>query len=70
MLLDRNVGAAAAMRTSIRAVAKNPKPMAAWGLIVACGLAIGSLPALLGLVIVMPILAHANWHLFRKVVPR
>jgi uncharacterized membrane protein len=68
MLLDRNVGATAAMGTSIRAVAKNPAPMAAWGLIVAAGLAIGSLPALLGMVVVMPVLAHANWHLYRKVV--
>lgn len=68
MLLDRNVGVAAAMGTSIRAVVKNPVPMAAWGLVVAAGLAIGSLPALLGLVVVMPVLAHANWHLYRKVV--
>ncbi|HSM42724.1 MAG TPA: DUF2189 domain-containing protein [Afifellaceae bacterium] len=68
MLLDRNVGVAAAIATSIRAVARNPAPMAAWGLIVAAGLALGALPALLGLVIVMPVLAHANWHLYRKVV--
>lgn len=42
--------------------------MAAWGLIVAGGLAIGSLPALLGLIIVMPVFGHATWHLYRKVV--
>ena len=44
--------------------------MAAWGLIVAGGLVIGSIPALLGLIIVMPVLGHATWHLYRKVVPR
>ena len=70
MLLDRNIGAAAAMGISVRAVMKNPKPMAAWGLIVAIALALGAIPALLGLIIVMPVLAHANWHLYRKVIPR
>jgi uncharacterized membrane protein len=48
----------------------NPVPMAAWGLIVAGSLVIGSIPVLLGLIIVMPVLGHATWHLYRKVVPR
>ena len=39
-------------------------------LIVAAALVIGSIPALLGLVVVMPVLGHATWHLYRKVVPR
>jgi uncharacterized membrane protein len=42
--------------------------MAVWGLIVAGGLVIGSIPAFLGLIIVMPVLGHATWHLYRKVV--
>ena len=68
LLLDRDVGLYRAVTTSVRAVAKNPATMAAWGLIVAGSLAIGSLPAFIGLVIVMPILGHATWHLYRKVV--
>jgi uncharacterized membrane protein len=68
MLLDRDVGVAAAVRTSLRAVAVNPAPMAAWGFIVAAGLAIGSIPLFLGLIIVMPVLGHATWHLYRRVV--
>ncbi len=68
LLLDRNVGMAAAIVTSLRAVLKNPVTMALWGLIVALGLAIGSLPFLFGLAVVMPILGHASWHLYRKVV--
>jgi hypothetical protein len=44
-------------------------PMALWGLIVAGGLVIGSIPAFLGLILVMPVLGHATWHLYRKVVP-
>ena len=70
LLLDRDVGLAAAVQTSIRAVAANPGPMALWGMIVAGALVLGSLPAFLGLVIVMPVLGHATWHLYRRVVPR
>jgi uncharacterized membrane protein len=51
-------------------VVTNPVPMAVWGLIVAGGLVVGSVPALLGLIFVMPVLGHATWHLYRKVVPR
>jgi uncharacterized membrane protein len=68
MLLDRDVGAAVALLTSIRAVAENPLVMAAWGLIVAVLLALGSLPFFLGLTVVLPVLGHATWHLYRKVV--
>jgi uncharacterized membrane protein len=68
LLLDRPVGASVAVLTSYRAVAANPAPMALWGLIVAVGLAIGSLPLLFGLAVVMPVLGHATWHLYRKVV--
>ena len=42
--------------------------MAAWGLIVAALLALGSLPFFLGLTVVLPVLGHATWHLYRKVV--
>lgn len=68
LLLDRNVGMATAIVTSIRVILKNPLSMTLWGLIVALGLAIGSLPFLFGLAVVMPILGHATWHLYRKVV--
>lgn len=68
LLLDRDVGLRTALLTSIRAVTANPGPMAVWGLIVAGGLLIGSIPAFLGLIIVMPVLGHATWHLYRKVV--
>jgi uncharacterized membrane protein len=69
MLLDRDVGLFTAVATSIHAVVANPVPMAVWGLIVAGGLVLGSLPALLGLIVVMPVLGHATWHLYRKLVP-
>jgi uncharacterized membrane protein len=69
-LLDRDVGLGVAVRTSVRAVTVNPVPMALWGLIVAGGLLVGSIPLFLGLIIVLPVLGHATWHLYRKVVPR
>jgi uncharacterized membrane protein len=68
MLLDRPVGVGAAIGTSVRAVLANPITMAAWGLIVAFGLVLGSIPAFLGLIIVLPVLGHATWHLYRRVV--
>jgi uncharacterized membrane protein len=70
LLIDREVGLGTAIGTSFRAVRENPGPMAAWGLIVAAALVVGSIPAFLGLVIVMPILGHSTWHLYREVVPR
>jgi uncharacterized membrane protein len=68
MLLDRNVSIGTAVQTSARVVSANPLPIAAWGLTVAIGLVLGSLPFLIGLAVVMPILGHATWHLYRKVV--
>jgi uncharacterized membrane protein len=68
LLLDRDVGAMVAMHTSVRAVLRNPLMMAAWGLFVAVTLVIGSLPFFVGLAVVLPVLAHSTWHLYRKVV--
>jgi uncharacterized membrane protein len=68
LLLDRRVGIPIALTTSMRVVAANPGPIAAWGLIVAVALAIGSVPLFLGLIVVLPILGHATWHLYRKTV--
>jgi uncharacterized membrane protein len=68
LLLDHNVRLDIALGTSIQAVRDNKRTMAIWGLIVAGGLVIGSLPLLLGLIVVMPVLGHATWHLYRRVV--
>ncbi len=68
LMLDRHATAIDAIRTSLQAVMKNPFTMAAWGLIVAVLLVIGSLPFFVGLAIVLPVLGHATWHLYRKVV--
>ena len=66
LMLDRHATAIDAIRTSIRAVIMNPIEMAVWGLIVAVLLAVGSLPFFVGLAVVLPVLEHATWHLYRK----
>ena len=68
LMLDRHATAIDAIRTSLRAVMKNPFAMAAWGLIVALLLVAGSLPFFVGLAVVLPVLGHATWHVYRKVV--
>ncbi|WEX75899.1 DUF2189 domain-containing protein [Sinorhizobium numidicum] len=68
LLLDRDIGAVAAIDTSIRATLTNPVPVACWGLIIAAGLVIGSIPIFVGLALIMPIFGHATWHLYRKLV--
>lgn len=68
MLVDRSVGVATAVRTSVRAVLENPITMAAWGLVVAVLLLLGAFPFFFGLAVVFPVLGHATWHLYRKVV--
>ena len=68
LMLDRHATAIDAIRTSLRTVMMNPIPMAGWGLIVAALLVIGSIPLFVGLAVVLPLLGHATWHLYRKVV--
>lgn len=68
LLLDRDVGLDTAVRTSIRAVIANPGPLALWGAIVVGALLLGCLPMFVGLAVVIPVLGHATWHLYRKVV--
>jgi uncharacterized membrane protein len=68
LLLDRDIGLWNAIAASIKAVAANPGPMALWAAIIAGALALGSIPALVGLVLAVPLLGHASWHFYRKVV--
>lgn len=68
LLLDRNAGINTAVSTSVRVVAMNPWVIAVWGAMVAALLVVGSLPALVGLAVVLPVLGHATWHLYRRAV--
>jgi len=68
ILLDRDVGAYEAIRTSFLAVMANPVTLAFWGIIVALCLAVGTITLFAGLAVIFPILGHATWHLYRKLV--
>lgn len=69
MLIDRpGVGIGSAINASIQACLANPAPMAIWGALVAVLLLLGSIPAFIGLAVVMPVLGHATWHLYKRVV--
>jgi uncharacterized membrane protein len=68
LLLDRDVGAVAAVDASVRATLANPVPVALWGLIVAASLLVGTIPIFAGLAVAMPILGHSTWHLYRKLI--
>ncbi len=70
LLLDRNVGVAQAVATSVQVVRVNPRAMAAWGVVIAGGLVLGSIPFFVGLIFVLPVLGHATWHLYRRAVAR
>lgn len=68
LLLDRHVGVVTAVRTSLALSRKNPVTVGLWGAIVAGLLVLGTIPVLLGLIFVFPILGHATWHLYRRAV--
>jgi uncharacterized membrane protein len=68
MLLDRDVGLGTAIAASLQAVMRNPGPMTVWAGLVVVGLVLGALPFFLGLIVALPVLGHATWHLYRSVV--
>ena len=68
LLLERPVSLLAAVLTSWRVVIENPMPMALWALLLMGLSLLAMLPALLGLVIAVPWLAHASWHAYRDLV--
>jgi uncharacterized membrane protein len=68
LLLDRDLGLWIAIKTSVKAVTTNLGTMMVWAMIIAGALVLGSIPALVGLIVVVPILGHASWHLYRKLV--
>jgi uncharacterized membrane protein len=68
LALDRDISTGRALATAFSAMAQNPAVVFIWGALVAILLALGSLPALLGLAAVMPILGHSTWHMYRRLV--
>lgn len=68
LLLDKEVDFVTAMITSFSAVTDNMPVMLCWGGLVGALLLLGMLPAFLGLFVVLPLLGHATWHLYQRVI--
>jgi len=68
LLLEREVDFVTAMITSIRAVIASPTPMIGWAAVVVVLLVLAMLPLFLGLLVVLPVLGHSTWHLYRRVI--
>lgn len=68
LLLDQHVSLKTAVAVSLLATLKNPLPVLGWGVCVALILILGSLPALAGLIVALPVLGHTTWHLYRRLV--
>ncbi|CAL75236.1 conserved hypothetical protein; putative membrane protein; putative permeases of the major facilitator superfamily [Bradyrhizobium sp. ORS 278] len=68
LLLDRDVDFVTAMITSVRAVVTSPGPMIGWAAVITVLLIVSALPYFLGLLVTVPVLGHATWHLYRRIV--
>ncbi|RMH45540.1 MAG: DUF2189 domain-containing protein [Alphaproteobacteria bacterium] len=68
LLVDRDISLPGAVATSIRIMQRNPLTVLAWGALVGALLLVGSVPFLVGLIVVFPLLGHATWHLCRRAV--
>ena len=70
MLLDRDVGTATAIATSMRAAVVNWRVMTGWAALIVMFTAAGIVTGCLGLIVTMPLIGHASWHAYRELVPR
>jgi uncharacterized membrane protein len=68
LLLDREADFVTAIVTSVRTVVASGAPMIGWGLLVVALMLAAALPAFLGLLVVLPVLGHTTWHLYRRAV--
>lgn len=68
LIFDRDVDFVTSMIVSVKAVLANPVPMLLWCVIIGALLAISLASAFTGLIVVFPLLGHATWHVYRKVV--
>jgi uncharacterized membrane protein len=66
LLLEREVDFITAIITSVQAVLGNPVTLLIWGAVIAGFLFLGMLPLFLGLFVILPVLGHASWHMYRR----
>ncbi len=65
LLLDRELDFVTAMIVSFQTVLQSLPVMLIWGGLIAVTLGLAMLPFFLGLLIALPVLGHASWHLYR-----
>ena len=68
MLFDRQVDFVTAMITSVKVVLQNKIPMILWCITIALLIAVSLLSGLVGLLVILPVLGHASWHLYRRAI--
>ena len=68
VILDREIDFVSAMILSVGCVARNPVVLGAWALLIAVTSLLALVPWFLGLLVVLPVLGHATWHLYRRAV--
>ena len=68
LLMDREYDFVTAMITSVKTVIASPVAMLGWGVIVTLAVIAACVPFFLGLLVVLPVLGHATWHLYRRAV--
>lgn len=69
LILDREVDLISAMIASFQAVGQNLPVMLVWAAVIAALLFLGIVPMFLGLLVTLPVLGHASWHMYRRIMP-
>ncbi|BAE51790.1 DUF2189 domain-containing protein [Paramagnetospirillum magneticum] len=70
MLLDRDVSVIEAMEFSVDAVRVNWRTMIGWAATIAVVTFFGMATAFVGMIVALPVVAHASWHAYRDVMGR
>ena len=68
LIIDRHVDAKTALHTSLRVCARDFPVMLLWAVLIAGLVFVGFATALLGMVIIFPLLGHATWRAYRELV--
>ncbi len=68
LLLERDRDFITAMITSVKTVFQSPVVMLSWGVFVTLAIMLSFVPAFLGLLVVLPVLGHTTWHIYKKAV--
>jgi len=68
LLLDKEVDIVTSMITSVKAVLQRPPVMLGWGALIGAMTLLAAAPAFLGVIVLFPVLGHASWHLYERLV--